>query len=175
MGTRRVELGPTGKTVAHNVARIRKTQGLTLRDVSERLAGTDRPLAHNTISEIERGARRADVDDLVALAVALNCSPLALLLPPTSVEHYVSITAGEMRPGWEVWDWGKGERPLLIGKMLDRVYSNLGKSDQILAAREQYRMNSDPQLQGVAGVPNVHPVTAPEGDGDEKEANRGDD
>ncbi len=172
MGTRRVELGPTGQTVAHNVARIRKTQGLTLRDVSDRLTGTDRPLAHNTISEIERGARRVDVDDLVALAVALNCTPLALLLPPTSAEHVVSITGAEMRPGWEVWDWGRGERPLLVGKLLERAYPNLGKSDRIQAARDQYEMNSNPSFQGIAGAPNVFRVVAPE-EGDQEESGRG--
>ncbi|MGI5222272.1 helix-turn-helix domain-containing protein [Nocardia sp. CA-290969] len=171
MATRRVELGPTGKTVAHNVARIRKMQGLTLRDVADRLSDTDRPLAHNTISEIERGARRADVDDLVALAVALNCSPLALLLPPTSVEHVVSITGADMRPGWEVWDWGRGERPLLVGKVLNRAYPDLAQGERVTAAQGQYRINSDPQLQGVAGVPNIHLVTA--GDEDE-ELDRGD-
>lgn len=167
MGTRRVELGPTGKTVAHNVARIRKTQDLTLRDVADRLADTDRPLAHNTISEIERGARRVDVDDLVALAVALNCSPLALLLPPTGVEHVVSITAAEMRPGWEVWDWGKGERPLLVGKVLERAYPGRGVGERVTAATGQYRMNSDPNFQGISGAPNIFPVMEADGRGRE--------
>ena len=50
-----------------------------LRDVSGRLAAAGRPMAHNTVSEIERGARRVDVDDLMALAAALDVSPIALL------------------------------------------------------------------------------------------------
>ncbi|MGV9742723.1 helix-turn-helix domain-containing protein [Nocardia farcinica] len=155
MATRRVEIGPTGKTVAHNVARIRKAQNLTLRDVAERLAGTDRPLGHNTISEIERGARRADVDDLIALSVALNCSPLALLFPPTIHEHVVTITAAGDRPAWEVWKWGAGERALLVDSLLD---DSAPRGQRSAAATEQYRLNSDPQLQGVAGAPNVHVV-----------------
>ncbi|MBF6407469.1 helix-turn-helix domain-containing protein [Nocardia farcinica] len=163
MGTRRVEIGPTGKTVAHNVARIRKAQGLTLRDVAGRLSATDRPLAHNTISEIERGARRADVDDLIALAVALNCSPLALLFPPAIHEHVVTITAAGDRPAWEVWRWGAGERALLVDSLMD---SNAPRGQRGAAASEQYRLNSDPQLQGVAGAPNVRVVVAP-GDTDE--------
>lgn len=84
MGTRRVELGSTGKVVARNLARYRKREGLTLRELSSRLAETDRPMAHNTISEIEREARRTDVDDLMALAWALNVSPTALLMPETT-------------------------------------------------------------------------------------------
>lgn len=91
MGTRRVELGSTGKVVARNLARYRKREGLTLRELSSKLAETDRPMAHNTISEIEREARRTDVDDLMALAWALNISPTELLMPET--------TDG---PDWEV-------------------------------------------------------------------------
>ncbi|UZF45366.1 helix-turn-helix domain-containing protein [Rhodococcus rhodochrous] len=76
-----------------NIARIRDEQRLTLRQLSERLAGTDRPLAYNTLSEIERGARRCDVDDLIAIAVALDVGPLALLMPTTtSLEEPVQAT-----------------------------------------------------------------------------------
>lgn len=81
MATRRVELGESGQTVRDNIARVRREQRLTLRDVADRLAETNRPLAHNTISEIERGARRVDVDDLVAIAIALDVSPNTLLTP----------------------------------------------------------------------------------------------
>lgn len=36
-------------------------------------------MAHNTINEIENGARRVDVDDLVALATVLDVMPADLL------------------------------------------------------------------------------------------------
>jgi transcriptional regulator with XRE-family HTH domain len=78
MATRRVELGPTGQTVRANVAAIRKRRGLTLRDLSEKMP-SDHPLSHTTISEIERGARRVDVDDLWTLAVALQTTPYDLM------------------------------------------------------------------------------------------------
>ena len=39
---------------------------------------SNRPLAHTTVSEIERGARRVDVDDLVAIAAALEVLPADL-------------------------------------------------------------------------------------------------
>jgi transcriptional regulator with XRE-family HTH domain len=79
MATRRVEIGPTGETVRTNLKEVRKLRGLTLRDLSEKLSDTDHPMAHNTISEIERGARRVDVDDLMALAKALKISTSYLL------------------------------------------------------------------------------------------------
>lgn len=79
MATRRVEIGPTGHTVRANVKNFRKQRGLTLRGLAERLEQGGRPMAHNTVSEIERGARRIDVDDLTALADALDVMPVDLL------------------------------------------------------------------------------------------------
>jgi transcriptional regulator with XRE-family HTH domain len=79
MATRRVGIGPTGKTVQTNLAKIRNRQGLVLRDLAEKVTELGWPMAHNTISEIERGARRCDVDDLVFLAAALQVSPTELL------------------------------------------------------------------------------------------------
>lgn len=92
MATRRVLLGPTGETVRANIARIRDEQRLTLRQLADRMSTGDRPLAHNTLSEIERGARRCDVDDLVAIAVALDVSPTALLRPASRDDAMVSGT-----------------------------------------------------------------------------------
>lgn len=167
MAKRRVEIGPTGETVRFNVARIRKRQGLTLQEVSDRLRMTDHPLAHNAISEIERGARRVDVDDLVALAVALNCSPLALLLPPSSPEHVVSITGADMMPGRDVWDWAQGKRPLLVGVVLEASFPDLARPTRIRAAKDQYKLNSDAQLQENADAPNIYTVAEGPSDGDD--------
>ncbi len=83
MATRRVVIGPTGHTVRANVSKFRKLRGLTLRELAERLEQGGRKMAHNTISEIERGARRVDVDDLTALAAALDVAPVDLLSATT--------------------------------------------------------------------------------------------
>ncbi|MEV6061838.1 helix-turn-helix transcriptional regulator [Nocardia asteroides] len=113
MGTRRVELGKTGETVRENVARLRRGQGLSLSELADRLAATDRPLSRNMISEIERGARRADVDDLAALAYALGVNPNALLMPHTdSGADDVSVTAAGTAPAASVWEWLRGAYPL---------------------------------------------------------------
>ncbi|HZN80480.1 MAG TPA: helix-turn-helix transcriptional regulator [Mycobacterium sp.] len=116
MATRRVEIGPTGETVRANVARVRNRQGLTLRDVADRLAGIGRPMAHNTVSEIERGARRVDVDDLMALAVALGVSPVTLLMPAVhSVEPQDDVESTGVAvpvPAERLWEWLTAEYPL---------------------------------------------------------------
>ncbi|MYR07460.1 helix-turn-helix domain-containing protein [Gordonia sp. SID5947] len=72
MATRRVEIGPVGRTVAANVTRYRKRQGFTMRDLAEDLAQRRWPISASAISQIENGARRVDVDDLFALAIALD-------------------------------------------------------------------------------------------------------
>jgi transcriptional regulator with XRE-family HTH domain len=79
MATRRVEIGPTGEIVRANVARFRRQRGLTLREMADKMKQAGRPLAYNTISEIELGARRVDVDDLAALADVLEVLPTDLL------------------------------------------------------------------------------------------------
>ncbi|MEU4414474.1 helix-turn-helix domain-containing protein [Nocardia salmonicida] len=113
MGTRKVELGTTGETVRENVARLRRDQGLSLSALADKLAATDRPLSRNMISEIERGARRADVDDLAALAYALGANPNTLLMPHTaSGADDVSVTAAGTAPAASVWEWLRGTYPL---------------------------------------------------------------
>jgi transcriptional regulator with XRE-family HTH domain len=105
MATRRVEIGLTGETVRTNVARVRKEKGLALRDLSDRMAKVVRPMAHNTISEIERGARRVDVDDLMALAEGLNVSPITLLMPQTATaDELVQATGRPPERAELLWD-----------------------------------------------------------------------
>src|SRR5690606_6822138 len=76
---RRVGLGPVGETVRANIRRHRAVQGMTLRDLAARLTEAGHPMAHGTVSEVERGARRIDVDDLAAFATALGVSANDLL------------------------------------------------------------------------------------------------
>ena len=99
-----------------NVARVRKPQGLTLRDVADRLTAIGRPMAHNTVSEIERGASRVDVDDLMALALALDVSPATLLMPESmTLDEPVEATGvPDDLTGEQLWSWLVANRPLHI-------------------------------------------------------------
>lgn len=76
-------LGPTGDTVRENVLRYRTLMNLGYADLARRLEALGRPIPVLGLSRIERGERRVDVDDLMALAVALGVSPTSLLLPDT--------------------------------------------------------------------------------------------
>jgi transcriptional regulator with XRE-family HTH domain len=90
---RKNPLGPTGDTVAANVQRLRKDQHLTFAALAERLSEIGRPIPPLGLRKIEKGDRRVDADDLVALAVALGVSPTSLLMPNTeSVDDAVVVT-----------------------------------------------------------------------------------
>jgi transcriptional regulator with XRE-family HTH domain len=89
MGTRKVELGATGHAVAANSRRIRELTGMTLQDVSDRLTRYGRSIARSGLSKIEAGARRVDVDDLVALAEVLGVAPDDLLAAPDAATKEV--------------------------------------------------------------------------------------
>lgn len=110
MASNAVVSGPTAKRVAANVERIRKARQLHQKDLSARLAEVGRPMLSTVISKIERGERRVDVDDLVALALALNVSPSALLLPPTSDNTAVQLTDTFSIASGTAWDWSEGHR-----------------------------------------------------------------
>lgn len=112
---KRLELGLTGQVVGKNVTRLRKGAGLNYSGLSQRLADRDRDIPPLAIRRIEDGDRRVDVDDLVALAAALNVSPATLMMPAATDEgSEVSITASDTpRSAEDVWDWFTAARPLV--------------------------------------------------------------
>jgi transcriptional regulator with XRE-family HTH domain len=105
MGTKAVQRGATADTVAANVKRLREDKRLGLRTLASRLADAGRPLTHTALDKIERGTRRVDVDDLMALAVALGVSPLRLLMPYTvSAHEQVQATCRPSEAAHLLWD-----------------------------------------------------------------------
>lgn len=83
-------LGPTGKTVADNIKRMRGDMQYV--KLAARLEELGRPIPTLGLRKIESYERRVDADDLVALAVALEVSPIALLMPD-SAAHDSTVTA----------------------------------------------------------------------------------
>jgi hypothetical protein len=98
-------LGETGRVVARNVKTIRKARNLAYTELSARLHELGREIPTWGLRKIESGGRRVDTDDLVALALALNVSPLALLL---SAETSSLVPKGKTYPPERVWDWAIG-------------------------------------------------------------------
>lgn len=105
------------------------------------------------ISKIENGERKVDVDDLVALAVALDVSPVALLLPAEPGEGGQAYELGKAMPAdveitprtaapWEyAWRWAHGEIPLHTPRGEDDPSRNPGwweRRQRFLAENRPY-------------------------------------
>ena len=74
MPVRRVALGPVGELTRANIRDCRLKRELTQVELAEK---SDLP--GQAITEIENGARRVNVDDLVAISSALRVSVFRLL------------------------------------------------------------------------------------------------
>lgn len=74
-------LGPAGAQAARRLRALRRRQDLTLADIAARLERLGRPITVSGLSKIEKGQRRVDVDDLLALAGALNVQVDDILFP----------------------------------------------------------------------------------------------
>lgn len=106
-------LGVTGERLRINLKLLRESRGFSYRELSEKLDAVGRPIPTLGLSRIEKGERRVDADDLVALALVLGVNASALLLPPTAqgageltgIDHPVS--------SFRLWSWAAGELPLL--------------------------------------------------------------
>jgi len=73
-------MGSTGSRVASNIQCLRRLRGYSYAELSRRLATHGHPILDTGILKIEKGARRVDVDDLMALAAALEADPAVLLM-----------------------------------------------------------------------------------------------
>ncbi|MYW66274.1 hypothetical protein GTY65_19770 [Streptomyces sp. SID8379] len=112
-GRRAIEVGPTGRTVAENIARLRERCSMTTRQLSGALERAGRAVPASGITRMEKAERVVTADELVALAVVFGVSPTALLLPLTDRPGtMVEVTgAGEVDAA-EAWDWAEGRQPL---------------------------------------------------------------
>lgn len=120
----------TGEVVAANVRRVRSRRELSLRDLAALLAALGHPISVSAISKVENGDRRVDVDDLVALAIAMNVSPLTLLLPAGRGPSDNTRVGNAVRPAWRLWEWALGDVPLDMSADLEEG------GEQIYAFRE---------------------------------------
>jgi transcriptional regulator with XRE-family HTH domain len=79
-----------------NIHLLRKAQGLTQVEMSARLVDLGRPIPANSLSRIEIGQRRVDLDDLGAIAQALGTEPHELL-DGTAIRGVISRRAEALR------------------------------------------------------------------------------
>lgn len=103
--------GPASRRVASNLARLRGDRKLSTVRLAKALEELGNPIPATGITRIEKGQRRVDADDLVALAIALDVTPNALLLPPTPAED-VALTPAVHTSALNAWKWATGDTAL---------------------------------------------------------------
>jgi transcriptional regulator with XRE-family HTH domain len=138
---RRVQLGATGEQVRGNVRRLRERLGLSQAQLARQTANTSRPLASTAINEIENGARRVDVDDLLALAVALGVNPNALLMPDRVGDDFdVEMSGAGMVNSSRAWRWARGHSPISDDE------PDPGESPSLPSDIASFRMRIEPRV-----------------------------
>jgi transcriptional regulator with XRE-family HTH domain len=163
---KQIDAGPIGSAVAANIERLRESQNLSYAELSRRLDELGRPIAPLGLTRIRDQKRRVDVDDLVALALALDVSPATLLLLPEALVGGANGTApvtegGADYPRRQIWRWLVAEAPIddpgsiglpstsAVGFQLRAVPQGVGPSDsQILGGAKL--LGIEGQLQKLA-------------------------
>ncbi|WP_079624574.1 helix-turn-helix domain-containing protein [Mycobacteroides abscessus] len=117
------EIGPTMETVRHNFVRLLGERKVSMRALAAEMPDGPGRLTHSALSEIARGIRRVDVDELTALAVALGISPITLLMPYDedgyNDDNLVQLTGTEAVFGADLLRWLRGEAPLDLARRAD--------------------------------------------------------
>ncbi|MER5822777.1 helix-turn-helix transcriptional regulator [Streptomyces mirabilis] len=164
------DLGPTGTRVAENVKALRESLPLTTEQLAERVTGYGRPMRANTITKIEKMQRRVDVDDLVALALALETRPTALLLPHTIAIDEFQITEGKTDTAYHAWRWMDGERPLDLPEDDDgTAYNRFQMRAQPVGLRGYKRTDPREFGPGVYHEGKFHPMSEGDTSGERSE------
>ena len=109
--------GPTTAAVAAALTRLQgEGRWQSLRQLSAALAelpGGGIKLSHTSIGQIARGERHVTVDELTALATALEVSPLTLLMPfSDGPSEVVELTGAGRRDAGPTLQWLQGTLPL---------------------------------------------------------------
>jgi transcriptional regulator with XRE-family HTH domain len=101
MNSKAIELGPTGRRLTDTIRTLRRQRGISQTELAERMAAAGRPMGMAGISRIERGERRVDIDDLVALAESFGVTPTALLDGPPDPRDQIraAIEGAGVGPG----------------------------------------------------------------------------
>jgi len=99
---KRIALGPAGQAVSENLRRLRGE--MTYAELSAKLEALGRPIPVLGLRRIEKGDRRVDLDDIIALARALAVPP-PLLIYPLGQRSSVEVMPGVERPTWDAFKW----------------------------------------------------------------------
>jgi transcriptional regulator with XRE-family HTH domain len=119
------ELNATGISVAQTTRFHRERLGMSYSQLSRKLSAVGRSIPSIGLARIEAGNRRVDVDDLMALALALEVSPITLLMPTADkAAESVKILDGCAVSAERAWNWLNGSYPIDGGVSVLAFFGN---------------------------------------------------
>jgi transcriptional regulator with XRE-family HTH domain len=146
-----IEAEPASKVLATRVHEVRDRRGLSLRDLAKLLdEECGYKLSASQLSKIETGERKPSIDDLLAIAAALNVAPLSLILP-RRVRPNIAIGRNIVNP-LICRIWLRGELPLLRAEEVEAF-----DLDESWEAWPEYWRESlnDAETQAVMRAPGI--------------------
>jgi transcriptional regulator with XRE-family HTH domain len=99
-------------TLGTNLKRLREYNGYSLRKLSSELATYGIAINADGLNRAEKGRRKVNTDELLALALVFDVSPLKLLLPPGRRGTTTQLTDNVSADAADVWRWALGRAPL---------------------------------------------------------------
>jgi transcriptional regulator with XRE-family HTH domain len=108
--------------VAARIREVRRAHGLSIAQLAAKCSQLGAPqLTPAVLDNIETGRRNKDggrrrhvtVDELLAVALALNAPPLYLIIPPDYPDEPYPVTSTEALPRHQVAAWFTGTGPIL--------------------------------------------------------------
>lgn len=128
------------------VKEVREARGLSLRGLADRVQELGHTLDASGLMRLERGDRRATVDDLIAVAIALDVTPDALIASLHDGDKIEVPGLGE-RPIHSLRDWWCGRSIMLPNEASQD--ENMARKQRWLSQRPLYEQRAL-QREGVA-------------------------
>jgi transcriptional regulator with XRE-family HTH domain len=102
-------VGAAGEVLAANIRRVRTARRLGFAELSRSLSKIGRPIPELGLRRIERGERRVDVDDLIALSYVLKIAVVDLLIDKDATSEPYSIAPKLRFESDSVRNWIAGQ------------------------------------------------------------------
>jgi hypothetical protein len=109
MVSEEARVGPAGEVLAANIRRVRTARRIGFAELFRSLSKIGRPIPELGLRRIERGERRVDYDDLLALAYVLKIAPVDLMVSNEAHSEPYPVTPKRHYKSESVRDWVSGQ------------------------------------------------------------------
>jgi hypothetical protein len=120
-------VGPAGEVLAANITRVRTAQRISFAELSRLLTDVGRPIPELGLRRIERGERRVDFDDLLALCSVLQICPVDLMVSKDAANGAYPVTPDDDYEADSVREWVRGETVRLARIQRHEIFGSPGK------------------------------------------------